>query len=104
MVFKIPDGRQGFKCPSCGDLFTLSYRYAYQMRKEGKTPYCKFCKSPITPVVTDELREWWASQFDEYDIVFMAEALWGPRELWQLEPADSTANLPDISQPGGPPE
>lgn len=86
-ALEVRDEQRWFKtwrCSDCGDFFELSYRASTELKRTKRLPVCQRCRFPVAVVVTEGLLDWWRQRFTEDEIVYLAEALWGPRYLWNL--------------------
>lgn len=83
----VPDEQRWVRphiCSDCGEWFELSYRATSELKRTKRPPICQSCRYPRVIVVTQPLLEWWKERFSEAECVEMAEAMWGPRYLWNL--------------------
>ena len=82
-LIKYPQVRVLVACSSCGDLYGVAPRTFRDMRLRQRLPLCHFCRSPRVVAPTESQRAWWLERFTIAEIIEMAEAFYGPRELWQ---------------------
>lgn len=68
--------------PDCNQKYEVAARTLRDMRVKGRLPVCPYCRDGIPIAATEADRCFWIDRFTIWEIVVMAEALWGTREDW----------------------